>query len=117
RLDDTPPRTTPHLHRLAAVGIHQLAVDPFLGREMHPRLLRTLAPERCRDVADPHDLVDLGAPRALELATKAFLAAARLTADDDALYCAERDTLGRRDFGNMQRIRGRAGERLGRELL
>src|SRR5689334_21563084 len=96
RVDQLSRGAILHAERLARVGVDQLDVDQPLGREMHARLLRALTPERRRDVADAHDLVDLGAPRALELAAKALFAAARLAADDDALHRGKGCTFGSR---------------------
>src|SRR5581483_6521037 len=85
-IDELAGGAIAQFERFARVRIDELDVDQSVRGEMHARLLRALAPERGSDVADAHDLVDLGAPGTLELATEARFAAAGLAADDDALH-------------------------------
>src|SRR6185436_4441727 len=82
-----------------------------------PRLLRTLAPERCGDVADAHDLVDHGVECTLQFGAERFLAAAGLAAHDDSPDRREAHSLRGGGLGNMQGVRRRAGERLGLKPL
>ena len=117
RIDELAGGAVLQFQCFARFRLDQLDVDQSLGREMHPGLLGAFAPERGRDVADAHDLVDARAPGILQLLSETVFATARLAADDDAFHCAERDTFGGGGLGDVQRIRGRAGERLGLEAL
>jgi len=87
--------------------------DAFAG-EVHAGLRFAFAPQRRRDVADSHDLVNARPEGRFQLAAEGFLSAARLPADDDPVKAGSR---ARQLLGEIHRVRRGAGKRLRRKLL
>ncbi len=116
RVDELALGAVGERHGRPGVGVDQLEMDQAAAAEMHAALLGAFAPQRGRDVADPHRLGDRRAPRFLELLPHRRLAAAGL-AGDEQLRDARRacvDAALARPLGEVERI-GR-GQRHGVRL-
>ena len=118
RVDELAHGAGLEFHRLARVRIDQLHPDVAAAAEVHALLLRALAEQRRRYVANPHNLGDGDAENRLDVIADLRDPAARLAAGDDM---GERrgsvvqvGAAWRRDqVGKELRERGRGQKRVG----
>src|SRR5205807_3925540 len=118
RVDELAHGARLEFHRLARVRIDQLHPDVAAAAEVHALLLRALAEQRRRYVANPHNLGDGDAENRLDVIADLRNPAARLAAGDDM---GERrgsvvqvGAAWRRDqVGKELRERGRGQKRVG----
>src|SRR6266480_3914068 len=113
-VDELAARPVFQFQRFFGVRVDELDVNDAFAGEVHAGLRFAFAPQRRRDVADSHDLVDARPEGRLQLAAEGFLPAARLPADDDSVEPGSR---ARKPLGEIHGVRRGAGERLRRKLL
>src|SRR5439155_17267993 len=82
-VDQLAHRARLDLHRLARVGIDELHPYVASAAEVHALLVRALAEQRRRDVADAHDLGHSDAQNALDVIADGGYAAAGFAAGHD----------------------------------